>query len=194
MSCNAILLWAILVTMFALDCLPSRMNPCIYFKNTFPCKSLVTMTTFIWFLLSMIFCMYLKMTSRKIFVTMAALKWPSPMCVVVWYFKYQFPKKKFSKQLHWYGFSPVWILICFFLSQDKFCVCLENELKHVFSGLSLQLYLHWYVVSAEWTLECILKTLLLAKALSQWLHLYGFSPVWFFACILRCHLEKSLSQ
>ena len=91
-------------------------------KITFTCKSLVTMSTFIWFLLSMIFCMYLKMTSRKIFVTMAALKWPSPMCVVVWYFKYQFPKKKFSKQLHWYGFSPVWILICFFESGQILCV------------------------------------------------------------------------
>ena len=45
--------------------------------------------------------------------------------------------------------------------------------------------LHWYGLSPVWILKCLLRRILLIKALLHWLHWYLLSPVCIFICLLR---------
>ena len=114
--------------------------------------------------------------------------------------------------VHWYGFSPVWICMCFVkvLCQYKalphiLCtgmVSLQYEyssdfLRLLWSGTKcLSHTLHWYGFSPVWIHMCSFKFhVTRTKHLSHILHWYGFSPVWILKWVLRlCNWEKRLSH
>ena len=78
----------------------------------------------------------------------------------------------FSQILHWWGFSPVCVLVC--------CFCLlesENDFSQK---------LHWYGFSPVWDLWCLIK---LVNWMNDFLHIshrWGLSPVWALMCLSRC--------
>jgi hypothetical protein len=77
-------------------------------------------------------------------------------------------EKHLSQTLHWYGFSPEWILLCVESWPDW-----EKHLSHT---------LHWYGFSPLCILVCTFRSPDAAKPLSQTWHLYGRSPVWIRKC------------
>jgi hypothetical protein len=66
--------------------------------------------------------------------------------------------------LHLYGFSPEWILECFF--KLPFC---EKSIGH---------WLHLYGISPVWILKCFLKCLVFEKSSGYWLVGYNIGFIW----------------
>ena len=86
--------------------------------------------------------------------------------------------KCFSHMVHWYGFFPVWVIICWFR-----LLIHENAFSHK---------LHWYGFSPVCVIICVSRVLLWENAFSHWIHLYGFSPEWAFICWPRFPLTNSI--
>ena len=83
--------------------------------------------------------------------------------------------------LHWYGFSPIWVLI--------------RDISWIFCEKALLHWLHWYGYSPLCVLKYHSRLLPIEKALSQWLHLNSFSPLWVLIWHKRLLLvEKSLAH
>ena len=102
----------------------------------------------------------------------------SPVCILIWIIRRLFLEKALLHWWHWYGFSPVCVLSCFVRS--AFC---EKALSH------------WYGLSSVCNFIWIVRESFREKALSHWLHLYGFSPVCNLIWVIRfCFTEKVLSH
>ena len=80
---------------------------------------------------------------------------------------------------HMYGFSPLWIMLCFSSSEER-----ANRLLQI---------LHSYVFSPEWLCRCAVKCWLFWHLSPHSVH--SFLLVWLIQCLLRnCHLAKCWPQ
>ena len=99
----------------------------------------------------------------------------SPGCDPYCGFSYMYIKTVlqwfFSRRVHWYGFSPVWVLICV-----TRLLVLENALSH---------WVHRYGFSPVWVIICQSRLLFHGNAALHRVHWYGFSPVWVITCLSR---------
>ena len=99
------------------------------------CECLVTLATLIWFLPSMNPHVILKIP----FWTKVLSHWLhwyglSPVCMVIWHVICPFHEKDFLHWGHWYDFSPLYLIMCFVRA-----ILFVNALSH---------WLHsWYVSS-----------------------------------------------
>ena len=110
--------------------LPS-MSPHMHVKITCPWKCFITLGALIWFLPSMSHHMpvtFLPGMSHHMFIK-TTLHW----------------KCFFPHRVHWYGFFPVWVIICWFR-----LLIHENAFSH---------RVHWYGVSLVWVITYIPRVL-----------------------------------
>ena len=83
-----------------------------------------------------------------------------------------FPEKALPHWLHWYGCSPVYVLL---RSRSR-----EKVLSH---------WLHIYGLSPVFVIKWAVRWLLDENYMSHWLHLCGFSPV----CVLRWRVSHLMT-
>ena len=96
------------------------------------------------------------------------------------YHDYSSLKMFFSHRVHWYGFFPVWVIICWFR-----LLIHKNAFSH---------RVHWYGFSPVWVIICASRVLLCENAFSHWIYLFGFSPEWAFICWPRSPLANSIGD
>ena len=160
-------------------------------KITLFCKSLLTLTTLIWFLpcmsphVSVMFTIiyksfltnyigmfffpehfYLRGLCHKFSIGMVFPSMNHYMLV-----KILFSAKVSSHWLHENGFLPVWVLIC------RLSLLLSTK------AFSQKTILTWFL--QVWAIICWSRTPLFKKTSSQRQHWYGFSPVWLLICRSR---------
>ena len=112
--------------------------------------------------------------------------------------------KYLSHVLHWWGFSPVWVIICTFnllLIKNIFHKHCNDKTFHLYESPYVLQICYWLkktfhkvhmdmVFSPVCVNKCVFKLPMVVKYLSHVLHWWGISPVWVTICTFNLLLVK----